>query len=232
MRINDSLAKFLDALVGGLNGESWVPQSNAPETDLQWWSCALSVDSACRFMAGAPAETWNGLGADDNAGFAQFAAAVQAAAAAKFGSEVVCEGMERSDSPEDEEWTAATLKISSEASVEFLMSTEFAEAFGAAAASAEPVAATPWPNSADLLMNVEIPVSVSLGRRQMRMKDLLGLTHGSIVELDQELGDDVEIRVNNSVIARGEVVAVDGNYAVRILKMVTNDSGTGLRRLP
>jgi flagellar motor switch protein FliN/FliY len=81
-------------------------------------------------------------------------------------------------------------------------------------------------------MNVEIPVSVSLGRKQMRMKDLLGLTHGSIVELDQELGDDVEIRVNNSVIARGEVVAVDGNYAVRILKMVSNDSGTGLRRIP
>ncbi len=74
-------------------------------------------------------------------------------------------------------------------------------------------------DSVEMLMDVEIPVSVSLGRRQMRMKDLLGLTRGSIVELDQDLGDEVEIRANNRVIALGEVVAVDGNYGVRILKM-------------
>jgi flagellar motor switch protein FliN/FliY len=53
----------------------------------------------------------------------------------------------------------------------------------------------------------------------MYMKDLLHLTNGSIVELDQDLGDEVEIRVNNCVLAYGEVVAVDGNYAVRILRM-------------
>jgi hypothetical protein len=107
MRINDSLAKFLDALVASLKGSSWSPRANAPQADLQWWSCALSVDPACRFMAGAPEDVWNGLAALTNDGFAQFAAAVQEAAAAQFGSEVVCEGMEQSDSPEDGDWTAA-----------------------------------------------------------------------------------------------------------------------------
>jgi flagellar motor switch protein FliN/FliY len=55
----------------------------------------------------------------------------------------------------------------------------------------------------------------------MRLKDLLKLTNGSVVELDQALDDEVEIRVNNCVIAYGQVVAVDGNYAVRVLRMAS-----------
>jgi flagellar motor switch protein FliN/FliY len=55
----------------------------------------------------------------------------------------------------------------------------------------------------------------------MRLKDLLSLVNGSVVQLDRDLGDEVEIRVNNCVIARGEVVAVEGNYGVRILKMMS-----------
>ncbi len=74
-------------------------------------------------------------------------------------------------------------------------------------------------NSADILMHVEMPVTIVLGRTTMRLKDLLKLTNGSVVELDQMLDEEVEVRVNNCVIAYGEVVAVDGNYAVRILRM-------------
>ena len=87
-------------------------------------------------------------------------------------------------------------------------------------------------NSVDILMQVEVPVSVSLGRTRMRMKELLGLTHGSIVELDQNAGDEVEIRVNNCVIARGEVVAVDGNYGVRIIRMATEGKAPAALALP
>jgi flagellar motor switch protein FliN/FliY len=72
----------------------------------------------------------------------------------------------------------------------------------------------------DRLLQIEVPVSVSLGGVQMRMKDVLALNSGSIVELEQDLGDRVEVRVNNCVIARGEMVAVEGNYGVRILEMV------------
>lgn len=84
-------------------------------------------------------------------------------------------------------------------------------------------------NSMDLLMQVEVPLTVSLGRTKMRMKDLLGLSHGSIVELDQQIGDEVEIRVNNCLIAQGEVVGVDGNYGVRILRLAKGNGLNGSR---
>ncbi len=73
-------------------------------------------------------------------------------------------------------------------------------------------------------MHVQVPVSVSFGATQIRMKDLLNLTAGSVVELDQALHDNVEVRVNDRVIARGEVVAVDGHYGVRVLELVSGES--------
>jgi flagellar motor switch protein FliN/FliY len=79
-------------------------------------------------------------------------------------------------------------------------------------------------------MHVEMPVSIVLGRTKMRLKDLLKLTNGSVVELDQMLDDEVEVRVNNCVIAYGEVVAVDGNYAVRLLRMAAAQNTPNLRR--
>ena len=72
---------------------------------------------------------------------------------------------------------------------------------------------------AQILMQVEVPVSVSLGRTRIAMKELLGLTHGSVVELNEHLNEEVEVRVNNCVIAYGELVAVEGNYGVRIARM-------------
>lgn len=86
-------------------------------------------------------------------------------------------------------------------------------------------------NSMDILMQVEVPVTVSLGRTRMRMKDLLVLAQGSVVELDQYVGDEVEIRVNNCLIAKGEVVGVDGNYGVRILRMAGDGGAAALREL-
>ena len=82
----------------------------------------------------------------------------------------------------------------------------------------------------DMLMHVQVPVSVSFGATQIRMKDLLNLTAGSVVELDQALHDNVEVRVNDRVIARGEVVAVDGHYGVRVLELISGDTpGNGIR---
>jgi flagellar motor switch protein FliN/FliY len=86
-------------------------------------------------------------------------------------------------------------------------------------------------NSMNILMQVEVPVSVSLGRTRMRLKELLALGQGSVVELDQQVGDAVEIRVNNCLIARGEVVGVDGNYGVRILRMAGEGSAAAIREL-
>lgn len=80
----------------------------------------------------------------------------------------------------------------------------------------------PAPGAAiDLLLDVELPVSISFGRAQVPLKDLIKLTTGSIVELNRTVTEPVEVIVNNCVIARGEVVVVEGNYGVRINEIVS-----------
>jgi flagellar motor switch protein FliN/FliY len=73
----------------------------------------------------------------------------------------------------------------------------------------------------DLLYDVELPVSVSFGRAQLPLKDVIKLTSGSIVELNRSVSEPVEVIVNNCVIARGEVVVIEGNYGVRIDQIIS-----------
>jgi len=75
--------------------------------------------------------------------------------------------------------------------------------------------------SIDLLRDVELPVSVSFGRAQLALKDVLKLTTGSIIELNRAVSEPVEIIINNCVIARGEVVVVEGNFGVRIRQVIS-----------
>lgn len=79
------------------------------------------------------------------------------------------------------------------------------------------------PKTMALLMEVELPIGVSFGRAQMRLKDVIKLTTGSIVELNRSISEPVEIIVNNCVIARGEVVVVEGNYGVRIQQIISRE---------
>jgi flagellar motor switch protein FliN/FliY len=72
------------------------------------------------------------------------------------------------------------------------------------------------PPTMDLLLEVELPVSISFGKTELPMKDVLKLTTGSIVELNRSVSEPVEVLVNHCLIARGEVVVVEGNYGVRI----------------
>jgi flagellar motor switch protein FliN/FliY len=85
--------------------------------------------------------------------------------------------------------------------------------------------ANPAPKSRtfDLLLEVELPVSVSFGRAQLPLRDVLKLNSGSIVELNRTILEPVEIIVNNCVIARGEVVVVEGNYGVRIQEVISRE---------
>jgi flagellar motor switch protein FliN/FliY len=73
----------------------------------------------------------------------------------------------------------------------------------------------------DLLLDVELPVSVSFGRAQLPLKDVIKLTTGSIVELNRAVSEPVDVIVNNCVIARGEVVVVEGNFGVRIRQVIS-----------
>jgi flagellar motor switch protein FliN/FliY len=91
----------------------------------------------------------------------------------------------------------------------------------AAAASAGTSTSGPPPPSMELLLDVEMPVSVSFGRSQLALKEVIKLSTGSIVELNRTITEPVEVIVNNCVIARGEVVVIEGNYGVRIQQIVS-----------
>jgi flagellar motor switch protein FliN/FliY len=77
------------------------------------------------------------------------------------------------------------------------------------------------PPTMDLILDVELPVSISFGKTELPMKEVLKLTTGSIVELNRGVNDPVEVMVNQCLIARGEVVVVEGNYGVRIQQIAS-----------
>lgn len=74
----------------------------------------------------------------------------------------------------------------------------------------------------DVLMNIDLPVTISFGSVELPLGDVLKLTTGSIVELNHRLNEPVDIVVNRCLVARGEVVVVDGNYGVRIWEVCRN----------
>jgi flagellar motor switch protein FliN/FliY len=74
--------------------------------------------------------------------------------------------------------------------------------------------------SMEMLHGVEMAVTVELGRTRMSVRDLLRLTQGSVVELDKAAGAPVDILVNGTAVARGEVVVVDDEYGVRVSEVV------------
>jgi flagellar motor switch protein FliN len=71
----------------------------------------------------------------------------------------------------------------------------------------------------DLLLDVELPITISFGQTEMLLKDVLKLGVGSVIELDKAVNDPVAVIVNQKPIAKGEVVMVEGNYGVRLLEV-------------
>jgi flagellar motor switch protein FliN/FliY len=72
----------------------------------------------------------------------------------------------------------------------------------------------------DLLMNVSLGVSAELGRCTMRVSEVLKIGKGSIVALDRPAGAPVDVYVNNRLVARGEVIAVDERFGVRVTEVL------------
>jgi len=77
------------------------------------------------------------------------------------------------------------------------------------------------PSNLDLLLDIDVPVSVKMGSTNMFLKDLLTMGAGNIIELDESADEPVELVINNKVIARGEVVIVDGYFGFRIKEIVS-----------
>lgn len=73
----------------------------------------------------------------------------------------------------------------------------------------------------DLLMDVQVTLSVEIGRARLPIKDLLALNQGSIVSLDRGVSEHLDLMVNGTLIARGEVVESAGQFGLRLLDVVS-----------
>ncbi len=70
------------------------------------------------------------------------------------------------------------------------------------------------------IMDVNLVLSVELGRKMMQIRDILELGPGKIIELDKLAGEPVDLMVNGKILAKGEVVVVDENFGVRITDLI------------
>jgi flagellar motor switch protein FliN/FliY len=76
-----------------------------------------------------------------------------------------------------------------------------------------------------LLLDMEMPIVVRFGSTRMPLRDLLQIDTGSVIDLDPAPDRSVELLINGRLIARGEAVAVRGNYAVRIAEIAPSGAG-------
>jgi flagellar motor switch protein FliN len=82
-------------------------------------------------------------------------------------------------------------------------------------------AVTPAPvdSNLEMLMDIELPIVIRFGRTQMALRDLAGLTPGSVIGFDRGVDEPVELLVNGHVLALGEAVTVKGSYGIRISRV-------------
>jgi flagellar motor switch protein FliN/FliY len=72
----------------------------------------------------------------------------------------------------------------------------------------------------DVLQNISVAIKVEVGRTKMKIRDLLRLTQGSVVELERIAGEPLDLLVNDTVVAQGEVVLVNDRYGIRLTRVV------------
>jgi flagellar motor switch protein FliN/FliY len=92
---------------------------------------------------------------------------------------------------------------------------------GELASSAPSAASAGGKIDLDLLMDVQVTLSVEIGRTRLPIKDLLALNQGSIVSLDRGVNEPLDLMVNGTLIARGEVVESAGQFGLRLIDVVS-----------
>lgn len=96
----------------------------------------------------------------------------------------------------------------------------------AASESAAPAGATLGGPALDLVLDVPVTLSAELGSTKMRVRDVLELSQGSVIDLERGSGEPCDLMVNGRLIARGEVSLVDDRLAVRVVEVLANPDAT------
>lgn len=89
-----------------------------------------------------------------------------------------------------------------------------------AQSASHPAVEFPAATNLDLVLDVELNVTLRFGQRQLSLREVLELTSGSVVELDRQVDEPVDLFLDGKVVARGEAVIIDGNYGMRITQVL------------
>jgi flagellar motor switch protein FliN/FliY len=71
----------------------------------------------------------------------------------------------------------------------------------------------------EVLQNISVTLTVEVGRAMIKIRDLMRLTQGSVVELDHIAGEPLDLLVNDTVVAQGEIVLVNERYGIRLTRV-------------
>jgi flagellar motor switch protein FliN/FliY len=73
----------------------------------------------------------------------------------------------------------------------------------------------------EVFQNISVTLSIEVGRAMIKIRDLMRLTQGSVVELDRIAGEPLDLLINNTVVAQGEIVLVNDRYGVRLTRVAS-----------
>jgi flagellar motor switch protein FliN/FliY len=138
----------------------------------------------------------------------------------------MAEEMENTESatPEDEgqisedDWAAAMSEqavAEAETPAPAAQSADIFPSFGGGGAAAGMM------NELDMILDIPVQITVELGRTKITIKNLLQLAHGSVVELEAMAGEPMDVLVNGTLIAQGEVVVVNDKFGIRLTDIIT-----------
>jgi len=119
------------------------------------------------------------------------------------------------DQISDDDWAAAMAEQASSTPAANAQPADIFPSFGGAATSGGMM------NELDMILDIPVQITVELGRTKITIKNLLQLAHGSVVELDAMAGEPMDVLVNGTLIAQGEVVVVNDKFGIRLTDIIT-----------
>ena len=246
------LARSMQVFSGGESTVAWSRVKTLPPAeseDVFWWKQALQGAVKFTMWIGAHEASWNAIGrasedadADDaKAAYIEIVAQTQQATATALSSalpnHLECRKGQVGTGPRSEAVVYALIgvTISGEQLPALMLAVEksILDVLGTAEDLTGIDAAGTGHSGLmlDQLLNLEMPISVALGRTQVPIRDLLKVVSGSVIELDQDVNDHADLIVHGTVVARGEIVSVKGNYGIRIKELISQKDRIDLHGL-
>jgi flagellar motor switch protein FliN/FliY len=256
--LNDLFSKSLGQSISGMTGEEVqvrASQPFEPADSMMWFQWNLKPAEFGGFWFGGPKEKWYELGkailyggeaGDDDDGLivstlteiaSQVAGSITTFLNAQYRKQIetgiigVEADLQHATAPAHTSFHQVQFANGSVLPVSFSTAQSLFESLIPVKQQPETLPATLSADTKklDLLLDVEMPVSISIGRAQLPLKEVVRLTTGSVIELSRNVSEPVDIVVNNCIVARGDVVVVDGNFGVRIREVLSREDR--MRRL-